>query len=84
MNLKLSKKSIYIANIMLIASTCFLMIFTSCSSEEDKQKKMACDCVKEFEAYKFYSKVGEACTDYAIAKGKTDNPYGYFKELCNQ
>ena len=51
-------------------------------SEAQRMKKIACDCVEEFEAYRFYSEVGELCMDYAISQGKTDNPYGYFQDLC--
>ena len=86
-SLNLSMKSKFYTNILNITFACFLMMFMSCSSqeerEEEKLKKMACDCVEEFNAYRFYSELGEACMDYAIAKGKTDNPYGYFQDLCD-
>ena len=55
------------------------IIFASCGSE----KSVACDCVEEFDTMRFNSQSYIDCVDLAIANNASDNPYDYFKNICN-
>ena len=71
----------YTLPIILFIIAIFLILFLV-GDGGDKDKKIACGCLKEFNTLRTNSKLYQDCLVLAIAEGARNDPYGYFKRRC--